>query len=74
MGVKLLGKIKICELSEQLGLTSKEIIEKANELGIEAKTKASSIDDTQAEKIRSAFSSTKEKVAGIKNNNTNIIT
>ena len=66
-----MGKIKICELSEQLGLTSKEIIEKANELGIEAKTKASSIDDTQAEKIRSAFSSTKEKVAGIKNNNTN---
>ena len=37
MGVKLLAKIKIHEMAKEMGLTSKEIIEKANELGIEAK-------------------------------------
>ena len=55
MGVKLLGKIKIHELAKDLNLTSKEVIEKANELGIEAKTHMSGIDEKDAEKIRNSY-------------------
>lgn len=55
MGVKLLGKIKIYELAKELNLTSKEVIEKANKLGIEAKTHMSTIDETQAKKIKEQF-------------------
>ena len=56
MGVKLLGKIKIYEISKETGLTSKEIIEKANKLGIDVKTHMSSVDEEQAEKIKNAIS------------------
>ena len=52
MGVKLLGKIKMYELAKELNLTSKEILEKANELGIEVKSHMSAIDDSDADKIR----------------------
>ena len=55
MGVKLLGKIKIHEISKEMGLTSKEIIEKANELGIEAKSHMSSVDEQEASKIKRAL-------------------
>ena len=34
MGVKLLGKMKIHEIAKELGLTSKDVIAKANELGM----------------------------------------
>jgi len=56
MGVKLLGKIKIHEIAKEMGLTSKEIIEKATELGIEAKSHMSSIDENEASKIKNALS------------------
>ena len=56
MGVKLLGKIKIHEIAKETGLTSKEIIEKAKELGIEAKSHMSGIEEEQAETIKKAFS------------------
>ena len=55
MGVKLLGKVKIHEIAKQTGLTSKEIIEKANELGIEAKTHMSGVDEQEASKIKNAL-------------------
>ena len=51
-----MGKIKIHEIAKEIGLTSKEIIEKANELGIEAKSHMSGIDEKEAEKIKKAFS------------------
>ena len=46
-----MAKIKIHEIAKKIGLTSKEIIEKANELGINVKSHLSSIEDEQAEKI-----------------------
>ena len=49
-------KIKIHEIAKEIGLTSKEIIEKANELGIEAKSHMSGVDEKEAEKIKKAFS------------------
>ena len=51
-----MAKIKIHEMAKEIGLTSKEIIEKANELGIEAKSHMSSIDDAEASKIKNALS------------------
>ena len=50
-----MGKIKIYELAKELNLTSKEVIEKANKLGIEAKTHMSTIDETQAKKLKEQF-------------------
>ena len=44
MGVMLLGKIKIHEIAKKLGLTSKEILEVANRLKIEAKSHLSGVD------------------------------
>lgn len=51
MGVKLLGKIKIHEIAKKLGLTSKEILEVANNLNIEAKSHLSGVDEDEAKKI-----------------------
>ena len=55
MGVKLLGKIKIHEIAKELDLTSKEVIEKANSLGIKVSSHLSSIDDEMADKIKESF-------------------
>lgn len=56
-----MGKIKIHEIAKKIGLTSKEIIEKAKELGIEAKTHMSSVEENEAEKIQKAFSKKEKK-------------
>ena len=52
MGVKLLGKIKIHELAKELDTTSKDILAVAKDLGIEAKSHMSSIEEADAEKIK----------------------
>ena len=56
MGVKLLGKIKVHELAKELDLTSKDIITKAEELGIEVKNHLSSLEEDAIEKIKKALS------------------
>ena len=50
MGVNLLGKIKIHEIAKKLGLTSKEILEIAKKLKIEAKSHMSGIEEIEAKK------------------------
>ena len=57
-----MGKIKVHELAKKLGLNSKDILEKAEELGIEAKNHLSSIDEEDAAKIEA-------KLKGNSNNN-----
>lgn len=57
-----MGKIKIHEIAKEIGLTSKEIIEKAKELGIEAKTHMSGVEEKEAEKIKNAFQKIEKKV------------
>ena len=57
-----MGKIKIHEIAKEIGLTSKEIIEKAKELGIEAKTHMSGVEEQEAEKIKSAFQKIEKKL------------
>ena len=43
MGVILLGKIKIYERAKELNLTSKEVLEKAKNIGLEVKSHMSGI-------------------------------
>ena len=53
--MKLLGKIKIHEIAKEIGLTSKEVIAKANELGIEVASHMSSVEEEVAAKIKNSF-------------------
>ena len=54
-----MGKIKIHEIAKELGLTSKQIIEKANSLGIKVTSHLSSIDEEQAKIIKNSFKGSK---------------
>ena len=64
-----MAKIKIHEIAKKIGLTSKEIIEKANELGINVKSHLSSIEEEQAEKIEKSFANKKESKKNDKDKN-----
>ena len=55
MGVNLLGKIKIHEIAKKLGLTSKEVLDVANKLKIDAKSHMSGVEEEEAKKIRKIF-------------------
>ncbi len=50
-----MGKIKIHEIAKEIGLSSKEIIEKAKELGIEATSHLSGVNEQEALKIKNAL-------------------
>ncbi len=47
--------MKIYELANELNVGNKELIEKANELGIEVKSHLNVLDDDQIEKIKNSF-------------------
>ena len=75
-----MGKIKIHEIAKEMGLTSKEIIEKAKKLGIEVKSHMSGLEDNEVSKIKNALSKSKvenkkpqEKVKEEKKNETPVI-
>ncbi len=61
MGVNWLGKMKIHEIAKELGLGSKEIVAKAQELGMDVTSHMSAVDDEQANKIKSSFGSVEKK-------------
>ena len=50
-----MGKLKIYELAKELNLTSKDLISKAEELGIKVKSHLSSLEDDEVEKLRNSF-------------------
>ena len=60
MEVALLGKIKIHELAKKLNINSKDVLEKAKKLGIEAKSHLSNIDEKDAERIEKEFNQNKK--------------
>ena len=62
LGVILLSKIKIHEIAKKLGVNSKEVLEKAIELGVEVKTHMSSVDEKDAKRIEAKFSGVKKEV------------
>ena len=49
-----MAKIRVYELAKELGLESKEVLERAHALGIEVKTASSSLEDEAADLIRLA--------------------
>ena len=50
-----MGKIKIYEIAKELNLTSKEVLEKAKNIGLEVKSHMSGIEENQAERLRNAL-------------------
>ena len=64
MGVKLLGKIKIHEIAKKLGIASKEVLEAANNLKIEAKSHLSGVSEEEAKKIEKILTSKNIKKQG----------
>lgn len=65
-----MGKIKIHEIAKKLGLTSKEVIERANELKIDVKTHLSGVSDEEAKKIEESFKKKVENASNTKKDNT----
>ena len=57
----LLGKIKLYDIAKELNLTSKEVLEIARNLNINAKSHLSAVDETEAEKIRENAKKTNKK-------------
>jgi translation initiation factor IF-2 len=58
-----MAKLRVYELARELGLESKPVLDQAHLLGIQAKTASSSIEDSDADLIRLAFSEVKESTA-----------
>ena len=50
-----MGKLKVHELAKELGLESKQLIAKANEVGIEVTSHLSSLEEEQVNKIKEIF-------------------
>ena len=50
-----MSKIKIYEIAKELGLTSKQVVEKAQSLGMEVSSHMSSVDEDQAKKLKNSF-------------------
>ena len=51
-----MGKIKIHELAKEIGMASKDVLEKAKSLGIDVSSHLSNVTDEQATEIRNAYS------------------
>ncbi|MEY8701450.1 translation initiation factor IF-2 [Streptococcus ferus] len=51
-----MSKKRLYEIAKELGKESKEIVDKAKELGLDVKSHASSVEESAAQKIRESFS------------------
>ena len=60
-----MGKIKIHEIAKKLNLTSKEVLDIANQLNIEAKSHLSGVEEDDAKRIEEAIT---KKITGSKKN------
>ena len=56
-----MGKIKIYEIAKKLNLTSKEVLEMAKKLSIDAKSHMSGVDEEDAKKIEKSFDNNKKQ-------------
>ena len=61
-----MGKIKIHEIAKEIGLTSKEVIEKAQSLGMSVTSHMSSVAEEDARKVKKSFGKITEKVQDTK--------
>ena len=60
-----MAKVKIHEIAKEMNLTSKEVMEKANELGIVVKSHLSSIEEEQAKIIKDSISKKNDEKKGV---------
>ena len=58
-----MGKMKIHEIAKETGISNKDIIQKANELGISVSSHMSAIEDDEAQKIINSFKGVKNQKA-----------
>jgi len=49
------AKVRVYELARELGVESKDLLDRVHELGIEAKTASSSLEETDADLVRLAY-------------------
>ena len=56
-----MSKIKVHELAKKIGINSKEVVEKANELGINVKSHLSTLEDSEAKKLEESFGKVKKE-------------
>lgn len=56
-----MGKIKLYDIAKELNLTSKEVLEIAKKLNIDAKSHLSAVDEEDAKKIKESVKSSKTK-------------
>ncbi|VTS21196.1 translation initiation factor IF-2 [Streptococcus pseudoporcinus] len=57
-----MSKKRLHEIAKEIGKTSKEVVEKAKELGLDVKSHASSVDESTASKIASSFAGRSQTV------------
>lgn len=60
--MKLLGKIRVYELSKELGISSKDLIKHLIDLGIDVKNHMSTLENTEVEMIRDLFNVSKQNI------------
>ena len=65
-----MGKVKIYDMAKKLNLTSKEILERAEMLKIEAKSHLSNIDEADAQRIEESFKTGDKKPSAKKEEKT----
>lgn len=65
-----MGKIKIYEIAKKLDLTSKEVLEMAQKLNIDAKSHMSGVDEEDAKKIENSFTKNKKQEQPVKQTTT----
>lgn len=64
-----MSNIKIHEIAKKLNLNSKEVLERAKELGFDIKSHLSAVSEDIAEKIENSFKPAKNKVTAKKEEN-----
>ncbi len=47
----MIDKVRVHEIAKELGIKSKEVVDKATEMGLEVKTASSGVSPEEAEKI-----------------------
>ena len=67
LGVYSLKKIRVYELAKELKVTSKDLMEKTNELGLDVTSHMSSLENTDAEMILEIFEEEKNEATETKN-------
>ena len=56
-----MAKIKVHEVAKKVGVTSKEAVEKAKELGIEVKSHLSNLEESDAKRLEESFGKVKKE-------------